>query len=162
MSQEHRAASPFRIAIPDKDIEAVDMFVQSKLINQRLDQRVRKALELLLQDSCAYGGSITIRHILGIVNMSASRFRHLFKAETGVSPTRLLKVRRLCRARHLLQTTFLSVKQIAASLGVNDMSHFVNDYHAAFGESPTQTRRGRQFIVAQQESPSNSHSSQYI
>ena len=142
MEYEHKEISTFRIAMKGGDSEAANTLVQSRLSDPQLDQRVRVALELLLEDCCVHGGSITIRNVLRVVNMSPSRFRHLFKAETGFSPTQLFKVQRLCRARGLLLTTFLSVKQITAAVGANDVSHFnLNDYHAAFGETPTQTRR---------------------
>ncbi len=123
-----------------KDLEATNTFVQTRLTDPRVDRRIRVALELLTHENYALSYSTVMRHVLRVVNMSDSRFRHLFKAETGLSPTQLFKVQRLRRARRLLGTTFLSVKQITATLGINDMSHFINDYRAAFGETPTQTR----------------------
>jgi|SRR5882724_4934389 len=131
----------FREVMTLRDLEATSIFVQSRLSDPRVDQRIRVALQLLTQDDCARPHATVMSHVLRVLNMSASRFRHLFKSETGLSPTQLFKVRRLQKAHTLLRTTFLSVKQITATLGVNDVSHFINDYHAAFGETPTQTRR---------------------
>jgi transcriptional regulator GlxA family with amidase domain len=148
MEYEHKEITTFRVAMRGGDSEAVNTLVQSRLTDPHLDQRVRVALELLLEDCCLHGGSITIHNVLRVVNMSPSRFRHLFKAETGFSPTQLFKFQRLCRARSFLLTTFLSVKQITAAIGTNDVSHFVNDYHAAFGETPTQTRRAKRASTA--------------
>ena len=75
------------------------------------------------------------------VNLSPSRLQHLFKAETGVSLTQYLKSLRLERARELLETTFLSVKQIMTTAGLKNKSHFVKDFKKAYGMSPTQYRR---------------------
>jgi AraC family transcriptional regulator len=58
------------------------------------------------------------------VNLTSFHFCHLFKAETGNSPARYLKALRLERARELLETTFLSTKEIRSLVGLNDESHF--------------------------------------
>lgn len=76
-----------------------------------------------------------------LVNLSSSRVQHLFKAETGMSLTQYLKSLRLERARELLETTFLSVKQIMTTAGLKNKSHFVKDFKKAYGMSPTQYRR---------------------
>lgn len=44
------------------------------------------------------------------------------------------------RAKYLLETSFLSVKQIAHQVGLNDESHFVRDFKKAYGEPPTHYR----------------------
>jgi AraC family transcriptional regulator len=67
------------------------------------------------------------------VNLTSFHFCHLFKAETGRSPARYLKALRLERARELLETTSLSVKEIRALIGLNDESHFARDFRAAYG-----------------------------
>ena len=76
-----------------------------------------------------------------LVNLSPSRLQHLFKAETGMSLTQYLKSLRLERSRELLETTFLSVKQIMTTAGLKNKSHFVKDFKKAYGMSPTQYRR---------------------
>jgi AraC family transcriptional regulator of arabinose operon len=86
-----------------------------------------------------------------LVNLSPSRLQHLFKAETGVSLTQHLKSLRLERARELLETTFLSVKQIMTTAGLKNKSHFVKDFKKAYGMTPTQYRREiRAYLTDQQ------------
>jgi AraC-like DNA-binding protein len=46
----------------------------------------------------------------------------------------------MARAKILLETTFLSVKQIMTEVGLSDESHFVRDFKSAYGESPTKFR----------------------
>ncbi len=74
------------------------------------------------------------------LNISPSRLRKLIKVATGVSPGRYVKRLRMRQAQQLLETTFMSVKQIMAKVGCNDQSHFVRDFKLAFGVSPTQYR----------------------
>ena len=76
-----------------------------------------------------------------VVNLSPSRFNHLFKTEIGTSPLQYLKVLRMERAKVLLTNTFLSVKEIMASVGVNDPSHFVREFKKNCGLTPSQYRR---------------------
>jgi AraC family transcriptional regulator, arabinose operon regulatory protein len=127
----------------NQHLASTTTFLSPRLSDPHVDRRIRVALQLLTQDDCARPDSTMINHVLKVLNLSGSRFRHLFKSETGLSLTQLFKEQRLRKARTLLKTTFLSVKQITALLRVNDVSHFTNDYHAAFGETPTQTRRNQ-------------------
>lgn len=74
------------------------------------------------------------------LNLSESRLRHLFKAETGISPMQYLKAQRMQKARKLLETTFLNVKEVMLKVGAKDTSHFIRDFKKAFGLSPSQYR----------------------
>lgn len=75
-----------------------------------------------------------------VVNLSPSRLRYLFKKETGVAPAHYLKTFRLEQARELLENTFLSVKEIISSVGVNDQSHFIREFKKSYGLTPAQYR----------------------
>ena len=102
------------------------------------DPRIQRALELLQQNYAHRNDDVAMT--LNTLNLSASRFRHLFKEELGISPHHYLLCARLYRARELFENSFLRVKEIAALVGVNDLSHFVRDYKMFFAETPTQTR----------------------
>lgn len=45
------------------------------------------------------------------------------------------------RARYLLETSFLSVKEITHTVGLNDESHFVRDFKKAYGTPPARYRK---------------------
>ena len=52
-------------------------------------------------------------------------------------PIQYLKVLRIERAKYLLETSFLSVKEITHIVGINDESHFVRDFKRIYGVPPT-------------------------
>jgi len=83
---------------------------------------------------------LTLNDMARAVNLTSFHFCHLFKAEIGRSPVRYLKALRLERARDLLETTSLSVKEIRASVGLNDESHFARDFRALYSLTPQQHR----------------------
>ena len=102
-----------------------------------MDQRVRAAI-LLMEKSLHR--DLSLEEIAQSVNLSASRFRHLFKAEIGVSPAQYMKSLRMQRARELLDATFLNVKQVMSMAGVRDKGHFIENFKKAYGLTPTQHR----------------------
>ena len=75
--------------------------------------------------------------------LSASRFAHLFRSCTGVSPARFLRHLRLDRARMLLENTTLGVREVMRLVGWTDPSHFARDYRDRHGLRPRDSRIGR-------------------
>lgn len=103
-----------------------------------MDRRVQIVIAKFHED---IHREVPISDIARLVNLSPSHLHHLFKAETGTSPTRYRKTLRLERARELLATTFLSVKQVMTTAGLKNQSHFVKDFKKAYGVTPSQYRR---------------------
>jgi transcriptional regulator GlxA family with amidase domain len=75
------------------------------------------------------------------MNMSPSRLRHIFTAQVGVSPKQYLRTIRLELAKHLVENTYLNVKEVMTKVGFNDESHFVRDFEKAFGLTPSRHRQ---------------------
>jgi AraC-like DNA-binding protein len=74
------------------------------------------------------------------LNLSYWRLSHLFKTETGTPPHQYLRKLRMEEAKRLLETTFLSIKQVMVQVGLRDESHFVRDFKRTYGSSPTVLR----------------------
>jgi len=103
-----------------------------------MDPRVKKILELLQQDRSGKG--LTSRGLAKRVNLSTSRLYYLFNAEMKTTPARYAKNERIEAARLLLETTFLSVKEIAALSGFDDQSHFTRDFKKRYDLTPARHR----------------------
>jgi len=104
-----------------------------------MDHRVEEVI-ILMEDRLDRQLSVT--DLAKAVNLSPWRLCHLFKSETNVSPLRYLRTLRMEHAKRLLETTFLSVKQIMTAVGLRDESHFVRDFKTTYGVSPTRFRLG--------------------
>src|SRR5262252_8687969 len=102
-----------------------------------MDQRVETAI---LDMERQLNRQLSLADIAQSVNLSLSRFRHLFKMETGTTPAQYLKTLRMRRAKELVETTFLNMKQIMCRIGIRDKRHFAKDFERTYGLTPTQYR----------------------
>jgi len=103
-----------------------------------MDRRIELIISKIKANTAA---SWDIPTLATLVNLSPSRFRHLFKQETGVTPAQYLKDIRLRKAEKMLRTTFLSIKQILKQVGIASNTHFVRDFRQKYGTTPTAYRR---------------------
>jgi len=100
-----------------------------------MDRRIQAVMSKMKNDP-----AVELSELAAMVNLSVSRLRHLFKVETGTTPTQYLKEWRLRRAAELMRTTFLTVKEIVRQLGLASGSHFVGDFKKIYGMSPKEYR----------------------
>ncbi len=110
-----------------------------------MDQRIQFIISTIEKDPAT---RLNSNDLALPINLSSSRLRHLFKAETGQTVGQYRKDARLEKARVLLRTTLLSVKEIMHHVGISSNSHFARDFKEECGLSPTQYR------ARSQESPS--------
>jgi transcriptional regulator GlxA family with amidase domain len=98
-----------------------------------LDKRVEKIIQMMRED---VRGELSLTEFAQSVNLSVWRLCHIFKSDVGMPPIRYLRLLRMERAKGLLESSFLSVKEIAYQVGLNDESHFVRDFKSTYGFSP--------------------------
>jgi len=88
------------------------------------------------------------RTLATLVNLSPSRFRHLFKHETGTSPGQYLRELRFRKAETLLGGTFRSVKEIADAVGLTPLNHFMTNFKERHGMTPSEYRINARLAAA--------------
>ena len=103
-----------------------------------MDGRVERVVTLMNEDVAR---GLPVRKMAQAVNLSPTRFCHIFKNEMGVSPVRYLRTLRMRSAATLLRSTFLGIKEIMVKVGFKDDSHFVRDFKRLFGVTPTAYRK---------------------
>ena len=102
-----------------------------------MDQRVEK-IQQLMRDNLHR--EISLNELANSVNLSVWRIGHIFTSDVGMSPIKYLRLLRMERARYLLETSYLSIKEIGFYVGLKDESHFVRDFKKVYGAAPTEYR----------------------
>lgn len=92
--------------------------------------RIRESLE----------GSLTIQQVAEELGVSYSNFRKLFKEYTGFSPAVYQQDLRLQRAKELLSTTDMSIKEIAYQLNFESPDYFSAKFKIKTGRRPSELR----------------------
>jgi len=136
---EFHQASALRFVchqLQNRDIETTDPQTSDQLVahvvaymQAHLDEPI--TLEILEQES---GCSKTVL---------AKRFQ----SELGETPIRALARLRLDHARHLLQSTDLTISQIAHATGYKDLAGFSHFFKQHAGQSPSEFRNNCRWLV---------------
>ena len=106
-----------------KNQQQVDMISRARM-------RIRESLE----------SDLTIQQIAEELGVSYSNLRKLFKEHTGLSPATYQQELRLLRAKELLTTTELSIKEIAYRLNFESPDYFSAKFKAKMGLKPSEVR----------------------
>ncbi|MFF1715190.1 GlxA family transcriptional regulator [Streptomyces sp. NPDC058268] len=91
---------------------------------------------------------LALRGLAAHARMSPRTFARRFQEETGTSPGRWLIQQRVHRARHLLESSDLSIDRIAAEVGFATGTSLRQHLQAAIGVSPQMYRKTFQAGVA--------------
>lgn len=102
-----------------------------------MDYRVSAVIALMEKN---LNQKTSLRELARSVQLSPSRLRHIFKAETKTSPAQYLKLLRMREAKKIMGATCLGVKEVMIRVGLSDKSHFERDFKKAFGLTPAQYR----------------------
>jgi AraC family transcriptional regulator len=86
---------------------------------------------------------LTLEQIAAVAHLSVYHFARQFKVATGLPPHQYVILRRVERARQLLQGgSGFSLAAVAAHAGFSDQSQFASHFKRLVGVTPRQFRRG--------------------
>jgi AraC family transcriptional regulator of arabinose operon len=108
----------------------------------RLDRRIRRALDHISEHLAEPLAVATLATQCGL---SPSHFARLFRAQIGETPQRYLELRRLGRARQLLEFTQEPIRLIARQVGFDNPFYFTLRFkrHSGLGPRDWRQRRAR-------------------
>ena len=112
--------------------------IQTKANVSGIDRRIQVVVMLLESNSHK---QIAVEDIARLVNLSVGRLAHLFKSEMHISIQQYLTQLRLAKAKSQLETSFLSIKEIAASVGFSSVTRFVACFKNFAGATPAHYRK---------------------
>jgi len=96
----------------------------------------KKVLEAQQWLECHYSEEIKLESVAEQLGMSPRNFSRRFKAAAGSSPREYLLIVRIEAAKELLQTTRLSVSEVAYRVGYSDLSYFSRIFQRSEGCMP--------------------------
>jgi AraC-like DNA-binding protein len=106
------------------------------LTRTMLEARVQKILRMVESDT-----TFTIRDLALEFRLSPSYLQRLFKHQTGVCMGEWLNEQRLQRAARLLADSYMSVKEIAHTIGYEHASSFIRAFERRFSQAPARYRK---------------------
>ena len=97
------------------------------------DERLRPAMRWLEEH---YQEEISVPALAALCCMSESGFRKRFTEQLGVSPVRYRMERRIEHSKRLMQANTLPIREIALTVGFDDLNYFCRVFRKIVGMSP--------------------------
>lgn len=119
-------------------LERALLWIHSVNDRQALDERIRRAVDLLAE---RMHEPLSLDRVAQACGLSVSRLAHLFREQIGLPPQQYLEELRLQRAAQLLRSTGLCIGEVAAETGYAGAFYFSSRFRKKFGQSPCQYRR---------------------
>jgi AraC-like DNA-binding protein len=115
-------------------LAVVDTFLAARLRGAAADDRVRQALDTILDRS----GDIEVEQVARDSAASPRHLGRLFDTWVGISPKRFARIVRVQAAlRLLLESPDRDLADLAADLGFADHAHLTREIRALAGEAPS-------------------------
>jgi len=112
--------------------------INPRMEKARLAPGIIRASEYLRENP---DKSFSINDIAEVVGLSSSRFSHLFREQTGMTPGQFLERERIMRANQLLTVTSRTIAEISAMVGFASPFYFTSRFRKITGVNPREFRR---------------------
>lgn len=122
-----------------KMTDLTDSETTPELDIQMEDAFLRKARAAVEKDFA--NEDFDIHRLCRALTMSRAQLHRKLTALTGMSATHFIRSIRLQRAKELLQTTDLTISEIAYDVGFRDPNYFSRTFAEEFGTPPSETRK---------------------
>jgi AraC family transcriptional regulator, arabinose operon regulatory protein len=130
------AGMPYRKNAFERVLLVANLFNPGAQATRR-DQRIKDTIRHLSEN---LEKPTSIAALARRAHLSGPRFAQLFKQETGASVMQFLESQRIARARELLVTTNLPIKQIAQLCGFENPFHFSTRFKRLTTQTPRNYR----------------------
>ena len=116
-------------------------FIMREPLNTNIAQQFERELSAYVNAGRLTSDGIpSVKFFAEQMGMTANYFGDSIKSATGSSPQQIIQERLIGMAKDKLQSTSLSVKEIAYSLGYEYPQYFVRLFRQQTGQTPTQFR----------------------
>ena len=90
---------------------------------------------------CNYSKNLSVGEYAKMCNLSESRFSHLFKEITGISPVKYIIRVKLEKSKDMILNTDYPLSQICSDVGFSDQNYFSRIFKKYYGTSPSKLRK---------------------
>ncbi|MBT1700244.1 helix-turn-helix transcriptional regulator [Fulvivirgaceae bacterium PWU4] len=122
-------------------IDALEKFLIRRLIRNDKNQGKLKLVEEICRHAMNSGEVFSVESLASHYGFSERYLQKLFLDFTGVSPKSFFTIQRFNRSLELLKSTTLSLTAIAHECGYYDQAHFIREFKAFTGITPSQFSR---------------------
>lgn len=120
----------------DSMFALAEQYLFAQLVRQL---QLHPAVDFARQHFCRAPHMTTVASVLDRIGLSQRRFIQLFHDQVGLSPKAFCRVRRFQRVLHALKgSRDVDWAQVALDSGYYDQPHFIHDFRAFSGLTPTQ------------------------
>lgn len=102
------------------------------------DPRLERVLAFM---GARISSDIMVEDLAKVAGISRSGFMAMFSREFGISPMAYLEKRRMERARELLGSGMMYVKEVSAQVGYSDPIYFARRFKSIMGMPPRECRK---------------------
>lgn len=121
-------------------ISSILLYSQRYLLNNKVTTTEDLLENVLHYIDIGYNLPLTINQLSSMIHLSKSHFYKVFSAYTGDTPLQYINKVRIEKAKKILNTTRLSVSDIAFKVGFEDPKYFSRIFHQHTGVAPRQWR----------------------
>ena len=104
----------------------------------QLRQPVRTDISKIVEQH--YATPVSLPDLAFLTGRSLSSFKRDFQLTYNMPPAQWIRIKRLEKAKEMLQNTDLPVNEICFSMGFENVSHFSRIFKEYYGQSPTDYR----------------------
>ncbi len=113
---------------------------RQRTLGRATQQLVRQATAWIHN---TYAEALTREDIASHVGISPDYLTDCFRQELGITPMTYLRRYRIHQAREMLETTDLSIMQVALACGFSESAHFTRTFQREVGLTPRAYRQGK-------------------
>ncbi|QYR23325.1 AraC family transcriptional regulator [Paenibacillus sp. sptzw28] len=126
------------------EVNASKLMFNTPTVVPDIERQIKQAVRWL---SFQYAEQVSIEDLSRRLGYHRTHLSKMFKQLTGVSPIQFLLKVRMERAKELLVgEIYLSIDQIASSVGYGDALYFSKQFRKTYGVSPTEYRSRRRGV----------------
>ncbi|WP_437808495.1 helix-turn-helix domain-containing protein [Sorangium sp. So ce1078] len=124
---------------PDETLRALEAALAARLLRPRAPLARDPAIDFALAAFADPSRAYTVADVTGQLGMSSKRFIRSFTEQVGLTPKRYCRVQRFQQAISAIERgERVSWAGVAAACGYYDQAHFIHDFRAFAGLTPTE------------------------